>query len=81
MKVKKKQKKNKLGCTHMINGPSCQPHAWLLQEEEEREKRESRDEGERIEGHTRQWGLCGHLSAADGEAVDPERSEREKRGV
>lgn len=37
--------------------------------------------GERIEGHTRQWGLCGHLSDTDGEAADPERSESEKRGM
>lgn len=37
-----------------------------------REKERRRGDGGRIEGHTRQWGLCGHLSETDGKAVDPE---------
>lgn len=36
------------------------------------EKERRRGDGGRIEGHTRQWGLCGHLSETDGKAVDPE---------
>lgn len=35
----------------------------------------------RIEGHTRQWGLCGHLSVTDGKAVGSERTERGQKGV
>lgn len=37
-------------------------------------KREEMEE--RIEGHSRQWGLCGHLSVTDGEAVGPGRTRR-----
>lgn len=36
---------------------------------------------ERIEGHTRQWGLCGHLSVTDGKAVGPERTKRGQKGL
>lgn len=41
-------------------------------------KREEMEE--RIEGHTRQWGLCGHLSVTDSKAVGPERTKRGQKG-
>lgn len=37
----------------------------------EKGREKERGDGGRIEGHTRQWGLCGHLSATNGKAVDP----------
>lgn len=43
----------------------------------EKEREKERGDGGRIEGHTRQWGLCGHLSATDGKAVDPGKTESE----
>lgn len=42
-----------------------------------KEREKERGDGGRIEGHTRQWGLCGYLSATDGKAVDPARTESE----
>lgn len=43
----------------------------------EKESERERGWGGRIEGHTRQWGLCGHLSETDGKALDPERRDSE----
>lgn len=40
-------------------------------------REKEREDGGRIEGHIRQWGLCGHLSETDGKALDPERRDSE----
>lgn len=62
-------------CAHdkrPLPAPSClAAPGW----KKRRSGRKREEMGERIEGHTRQWGLCGHLSVTDGKVVDPERTE------